>query len=141
MSACLPGLGQIYNKKYWWIKVPVIYAGFGGLAYGFAWNQKYYKEYRNSLRYRYDNNPATTDSLLRYTDDDLVTLKNYYQRYRDLCVIGMAALYTLQILDAVVYAHLNTFDVSDNLSLRVNPALYPSRNGVVGMIGLRLSYR
>lgn len=139
MSACLPGLGQIYNKKWW--KAPIIYAGFTGLAFGFSFNEKYFKEYRNSLRYRYDNDPTTIDTLSRYSDNDIVTLKNYYQRYRDLCVIGMAALYTLQILDAAVDAHLKTFDVSDNLSMRISPAIYPGRNGVVGMIGFRFYYR
>ncbi len=139
MSACLPGLGQIYNKKWW--KTPIIYAGFGGLVYGFSFNNKYYTEYRNSLRYRYDNNAATIDSLSRYTDNDLVTLKNYYQKHRDLCVIGMAALYTLQVLDAAVDAHLATFDVSDNLSMQISPSIYQEKSGVVGMIGLRFYYR
>lgn len=139
MSACLPGLGQVYNKKYW--KVPVIYAGFGGLLYGFTWNQNNYNEYHSALVYRYDDDPNTIDSLSRYTDGDLVTLKNYYQRYRDLCVIGMAALYTLQVLDATVDAHLKTFDVSDDLSLQISPSLYPSKNGMVGMIGFRFYYR
>jgi hypothetical protein len=150
LSACLPGLGQAYNRtlirpdgsrvKSLW-KIPVIYAGFGGLAYGFAWNQGFVKDYRDALRLRYDDDPATVDQFTRYTDNDLVTLKNYYQRYRDLCVIGFAALYTLQIVDAAVDAHLSTFDVSDNLSLNVHPAFYPTTNGVVGAVGFRLSFR
>lgn len=141
MSACLPGLGQVYNgrKAYW--KVPVIYAGFGGLIYGFSWNQSLFKTYRTALRLRYDNDPTTIDDYPAYSDNDLVTLKNYYQRYRDLCVIGMAALYTLQILDAVVDAHLSSFDVSDDLSLQVSPAIAPSAFGVTTMVGLRLSFR
>lgn len=144
MSACLPGLGQVYNgmhgaKSYW--KIPVIYAGFGGLGYGFAWNQSIYKDYRNSLRARYDDDTTTIDLYPNYSDDNLVTLKNYYQRYRDLCVIGMAALYTLQIVDAAVDAHLLTFDVGDNLSMNVQPMMYPTPQGPVTQIGLRLSYR
>jgi hypothetical protein len=150
LSACLPGLGQAYNRtlirpdgsrvKSLW-KIPVIYAGFGGLAYGFAWNQAFVKDYRDALRLRYDDDSTTVDQFPRYTDNDLVTLKNYYQRYRDLCIIGFAALYTLQIVDAAVDAHLSTFDVSENLSLNVRPAFYPTTTGVVGVIGLRLSYR
>ena len=124
MSACLPGLGQVYNHKYW--KVPVIYAGFGGLIYGFTWNQSLFKTYRDALRIRYDGNASTIDDFPAYSDDDLVTLKNYYQRYRDLCVIGMAALYTLQVLDAVVDAHLSSFNVSDDTSLNISPAVAPS---------------
>ena len=139
MSACLPGLGQIYNHKWW--KTPIIYAGFAGLVYGFSFNHKIYNEYRNALHYRYDDDPTTNDNFQNYSDDNLVTLKNYYQRYRDLTIIGMAALYTLQIVDATVDAHLKTFDVSDKLSLQVKPMLYPSTNGLVGMFGIRLHYR
>lgn len=150
LSACLPGLGQAYNhtiikpdgshvKSLW--KIPVIYAGFGGLAYGFAWNQGFVKDYRDALRLRYDDDSTTIDQFPRYTDNDLVTLKNYYQRYRDLCVIGFAALYTLQIVDAAVDAHLSTFDVSDNLALQVRPAFYPTRDGVTGVIGLKLYFK
>lgn len=143
MSACLPGLGQIYNRSFgahslW--KVPVIYAGFGGLTYGFIWNHSYVKDYRDALRMRYDDDPTTVDGFTRYSDDDLVTLKNYYQRYRDLCVVGAAALYTLQIIDATVDAHLATFDVSDNLSMRFSPAVFPYSQGIVSGFGVKLYY-
>lgn len=138
-SAVLPGLGQVYNRKWW--KVPIVYAGFGGLGYGFFWNQGYYKDYRNALRIRYDNNAATIDDFPQFSDDDLTTLKNYYQRYRDLCVIGMAALYTLQILDATVDAHLFYFDVSDNLSMQIHPSLFQSPKGMSGGIGIQIGFR
>lgn len=144
LSACLPGLGQAYNRRYgchslW--KIPVIYAGFGGLGIGFGFNQKLYAQYRNALRLRYDDDPSTVDDYPEYSDDDLVTLKNYYQRYRDLCVIGAAALYTLQVLDAAVDAHLSTFDMGDDLSLQVRPSLFPTQYGMTTMIGLRVSFR
>jgi hypothetical protein len=139
MSACFPGLGQIYNHKWW--KLPIIYAGFGGLGYSVWWNNRFVKEYRNALRYRYDNNAATVDTLGRYPDNDLVTLKDYYQRYRDLSFIGMAALYTLQIVDACVDAHLATFDVSDDLSLNICPRVYGTQQGMIASVGVRLYYR
>jgi hypothetical protein len=120
-SACLPGLGQVYNKKYW--KVPIIYAGFAGLGYGFYFNHREFKTYRNALRYRYDDDPATIDNFPQYNDDNLVTLKNFYQRYRDLTVVGMVALCTLNVVDAAVDAHLFTFDVSDDLSMRIQPTM------------------
>lgn len=137
-SAVLPGLGQIYNRKYW--KAPIVYAGFGGLGFGFGFNQKYYKIYRDALRLRYDDDPNTIDQFTQYSDDDLVTLKNYYQRYRDLCVIGAAALYTLQIIDAAVDAHLFYFDVSDNLSMQFQPGIFPSNKGMNCSIGIRLGF-
>jgi hypothetical protein len=139
-SACLPGLGQAYNKKYW--KIPIIYAGLGGLAYGAAWNHKYWKQYHNALLIRYDDDPATIDEFDgEYSDNDLVTLKNYYSRYRDLCIIGMAAVYTLNILDAAVDAHLFYFDVGPNLSMRIEPQIYMGSHGISGVIGMQLCWR
>jgi hypothetical protein len=139
MSALLPGLGQIYNKKYW--KVPVIYAALGGLGYGFGWNQKYFKYYKNALHFRYDNNASTIDPLPLYPDEALVTYKNYYQRYRDACVIGMAAIYTLQVLDAAVDAHLFYFDVGPDLSLQWTPRAESQVYGTSFGVGLYLGYR
>ncbi len=144
LSACLPGLGQVYNYTFgvhrlW--KLPIIYAGFGGLAYGFIWNQSYVLDYRDALRLRYDDDPLTVDQFPRYSDNDLVTLKNYYQRYRDLCVIGAAALYTLQILDATVDAHLASFDVSDNLTVKIVPGFYTCERSSITTVGLRFSFR
>lgn len=147
MSACLPGLGQAYNHfalgvRFSWIKIPIIYAGFGGLAYGFAWNQNYVAKYRDALRLRYDDDSTTIDQFYpRYTDNDLVTLKNYYQRYRDMCVIGAAALYTLQILDAAVDAHLSTFDVGDDLSMSISPHIMYTGGIRTPVIGIRFYYR
>ncbi|GAB4133080.1 MAG: hypothetical protein Fur0041_05010 [Bacteroidia bacterium] len=139
MSACLPGLGQVYNKKWW--KVPIIYAGFGALGYGFYFNHREFKIYRDALRLRYDDDPLTTDQFAQYSDDNLVTLKNYYQRFRDLSVIGMAALYTLNIVDAAVDAHLLTFDISDDLSLHVAPALFGSGQQTCSGFSARIQYR
>jgi hypothetical protein len=121
-SAVVPGAGQVYNKKYW--KVPIIYAGFAGLAYSFQFNQSRYVKYRNALKYRLDDDSSTTDDFIDiYSDDQLTTLYQYYHRYRDLTVIGGAALYLLNIVDAAVDAHLFTFNVSDDLSLNIHPTL------------------
>jgi hypothetical protein len=121
-SAVLPGSGQIYNKKYW--KVPVIYVGFAGLAYSFQFNQSRYVKYRDALKYRIDDDVSTTDDYVGiYTDEQLTTLYKYYHRYRDLTVAGGLALYLLNVVDAAVDAHLFTFNVSDDLSLNIHPAL------------------
>jgi hypothetical protein len=124
LSACLPGAGQVYNGKpgYFW-KVPVIYAGFGALTYSTVWNNQQYKIYAQALHFRYDDDSTTIDPLPRYSDNDLVTLKDYYRRFRDLSIIGIAALYTLQIVDATVDAHLYQFDkkMDGPLTLNVKP--------------------
>lgn len=122
LSTILPGAGQVYNEKYW--KLPIIYAGAAGLAYSFQFNQSRYVKYRDAYKYRIDNDATTTDNYIGiYTDDNLNTLQQYYHRYRDLTVIGFAALYALNIIDASVDAHLFTFDVSDDLSMQVEPTL------------------
>lgn len=122
LSAILPGAGQVYNKKYW--KLPIIYVGAGALAYSFQFNQSRYVKYRNAYKYRIDDDSSTMDEYIGiYSDDNLNTLQKYYHRYRDLTVIGFAALYALNIIDASVDAHLFTFDVSDDLSMKVEPTL------------------
>ncbi len=118
MSACLPGLGQIYNRKYW--KAPVIYAALGGLGYWGVTNQIKYKYYSTNLRAANDDDPNTVNSTL-YNSDQLITQKKYYQKYRDISIMLGALVYLINIIDANVDAHLRTFDISDDLSLQVNP--------------------
>ena len=119
MSAIVPGLGQVYNKKYW--KVPLIYGGFAGLGYAFYFHATKYTTYREAYIYRMDKDTTTIDNFPKYTPDNLKTLRDSYRRYRDLFVITMSVLYVLNIVDASVDAHLFTFDVNDNLSLRIQP--------------------
>ena len=140
-STALPGLGQAYNKKYW--KIPIIYAGFAGLAYSYSINQSKFKTYRNAYKYRIDSDPNTIDAYVGvYTDENLNTLQKYYHRYRDLSVIGIAALYVLNIVDASVDAHLFKFDVSDDLSMQIEPTLIntATTNIYTGGIGLKIKF-
>ncbi len=127
MSAILPGMGQAYNKKYW--KMPLIYAGFAGLAYSLYFNQTKFTTYRNAYRYRVDGDPATVDNYVRiYSDDNLFLLQKTYHRFRDLSVIGIALLYVLNVVDASVDAHMFTFDVGDDLSFSIHPTLINTTN-------------
>ncbi len=126
-SAILPGLGQAYNRKYW--KIPVIYGLGGLLTYFVVDNNKQYVNYKNAFKVRLDDNPDTVDPYVNvYSDDDLRVLKNYYRRNRDLAYIGMGVTYILNVIDAAVDAHLFYFDVSDNLTLRAEPAVSPIHN-------------
>ncbi len=119
MSACLPGLGQAYNKKYW--KMPIIYAALGGIAYWGINNQKQYKLYSNNLHAIYDDDPETNNTTI-YTDPtQLVTQKKYYRKYRDMAIMLGSLVYIINIIDANVDAHLKTFDVSDDLSMQLKP--------------------
>lgn len=118
MSAILPGLGQVYNKKAW--KVPIIYAGLGGFGYMFVTNNKEYNFYRKHLIAEYDDD-STTFNTSGYSGDQLRILKLQYRRYRDIGIIGMGLIYIFNIIDANVDGHLKTFDVSDDLSIHIDP--------------------
>jgi len=120
MSAILPGSGQVYNHKWW--KVPIIYGGFAALGYAINFNNREYNLYRDAYLLRIDNDPSTVDQFNGiYTDANLLYLQDYYHRNRDLSIIGAVILYTLNIVDADVDAHLFNFDVSPNLSLNIQP--------------------
>ncbi|MCB9186120.1 MAG: hypothetical protein H6601_05175 [Flavobacteriales bacterium] len=124
MSAALPGLGQVYNGKWW--KVPIIYGGFGGLIYSSVFNDLKCRTYRDAYLIRIDDDPNTTDQFEgRYSDANLRELVDFYQRNRDLSLIFTGVLYALNIIDASVDAHLKDFDVSDDLTLKVRPTMQP----------------
>ena len=118
MSAVLPGLGQAVNKKYW--KIPIIYAAFGGLAYMYDNNNNLYRFYRKNHIAETDDDSSTLNTTF-YTASQLQEQKRFYQKNRNFAVIGIGLVYLLNIVDANVDAHLKSFDVSDDLSLQVNP--------------------
>ena len=155
-SAALPGLGQAYNRNYW--KIPVIYAGFGGLSYGVFFYQRQFKEFRRvyndySKELKEYQDAQNTDipkpekpneNLLvfgkkGYTPESVRAGRDHYRRYRDMFVIGVGAWYLLNVLDAYVYANLFDFDVSDNLSFRINPTVIPTANARLSP-GLNISF-
>lgn len=139
MSACLPGLGQIYNRKYW--KAPVIYAALGGLGYWGVTNQIKYNYYSNNLTALHDDDANTINETL-YNSDQLVTQKRYYRKYRDYAIIAGALVYLINIIDANVDAHLKTFDVSDDLSLQVNPySNFDYNNKLQAGLSLKLKFK
>ena len=124
MSAVLPGSGQFYNKKYW--KIPVIYVGFGTLVYFISANQKQYNNYKQAYKYRVDNDPATVDNYLQYSAEGLLQAKNYYRRNLEISYIFTSVLYMLNVVDATVDAHLFDFDISNDLSLKIQPSFLNS---------------
>lgn len=126
MSACVPGLGQIYNKKYW--KVPVLYAGLGTLGYFVVTNRNYYIDFKKAYQYRTDNDPLTTDKYANTsaTPDQLKSFRDYYRHNLELSIILTAGLYIINIVDASVDAHLFNFDISDNLALNATPFIRPN---------------
>jgi TM2 domain-containing membrane protein YozV len=124
LSATLPGLGQIYNRKYW--KLPIIYAGFGTLAYFVDFNSSNYSMWRRAWLARVDGNPNTIDDFPLHSTDVLERAMNFYRRNLEITYILAAALYLLNILDASVDAHLMNFDVGEKLSLGLQPVRTPA---------------
>src|SRR5690606_32267665 len=118
-AAVLPGLGQVYNKKYW--KLPLVYGGFGAIGYGLNFYQELYKDYKNQLYYILEN--GTEESLEGFTEDQLRPAIDQARHERDFMIILMAGMYILQIIDAHVDAHLKEFDVNPNLQVKMQPLL------------------
>ena len=123
LSTILPGSGQVYNKKYW--KVPLVYAALGATAYYINYNNKNYKQYNNALIRRFDTD-STNELLTEISNDNLRILSDGFRRNRDLSFAAAAIVYFLNIIDAHVDAHLYTFNVSDDLSLNVEPTFVPA---------------
>jgi hypothetical protein len=139
MSAALPGLGQVYNKRWW--KLPIIYGGFAGLVYGIVSSDMQRTEYRDAYLKRVDNDPATVDPYeTRYSDANMKELISYYQRNRDLCIIFTVALYGLNIIDATVDGHLFSFDVSEDLSMSARPMLMQPLNAATPLGGVGIVF-
>ncbi len=115
-SALLPGLGQIYNKKYW--KLPIVYAGFGTFIYFIDRNSRYYNDLKQKI---IDPEYEMNYFQGNYTEDQLTRGMEMYKRWRDLSIIGTAGFYVLQIIDATVDAYLFDWDVGEDISLRIKP--------------------
>lgn len=133
LSALCPGLGQIYNRRYW--KLPIVVGAFVGLSYGASWNNRMYKDYSKGYRDVMDNDPDTRSYMdffpptVQESDLDKAWLqkvmknkRDYYRRYREICVIAMVGVYLINIVDAYVDATLVHFDISPDLTLDVTPA-------------------
>lgn len=123
MSAALPGLGQVYNKKYW--KVPIVYAGLGTCAYLIDFNNSQFQTYKNALIAELDGDSLTVNTS-GFSANQLDDLQDTYRRWRDLSWVCFGAVYLLNIIDANVDAHLFHFDVGEELGMSVLPYFSPS---------------
>lgn len=140
----LPGLGQAYNKKYW--KIPIVYAGFGVFYYLIRFNNQEYNQWKEAY-YFVLANPGEdlpgNEYVEKYGDDPdfLKANKDFYRRNRDLNYILAAFWYLLNVVDATVDAHLYSWEVNDDLSLRIEPEMYNGFTGYKPAGGLKLSLR
>lgn len=128
-SAIIPGLGQVYDRKYW--KVPVIYAGLGVGAYFIKFNSDKYRLYRKAYISRRDADPGNDELTELYANpDDLKQLQDEHKKYLDISVLLTGVAYMAQVIDAVVFAHLKNFDISRNISMQMKPTVLPNYVGL-----------
>ena len=134
LALVLPGAGQIYNRKFW--KLPIVYGGFLGCLYAIRWNNQMLKDYSQAYMDIMDDDPntqsynqflhlgnaITPENKERY-QDLFRRRKDFYRRYRDLSIFCLIGVYALSVIDAYVDASLSEFDISNDLSLRVQPAV------------------
>ena len=138
-STVLPGLGQGYNKKYW--KIPIIYAGFGVITYFIVTNTREYKKYQEAYTYvaSGDSSYIDNDYVYTYDEQQLLDGKNYYKRNMQLSYIIGGLWYVLNIIDASVDAHFFDYDISDDLSIRVDPVMLHRIDDYRPVSGLKLT--
>ena len=162
MAAALPGLGQVYNRKFW--KIPLVYAGFGALGYSIIRNSQNFDGYLTAYQDITDDVPET-NSYEKYTPsfdsgeidpalgadnynpqthswvkDQMLNAISYYRRYRDLSYIGVGFWYILSILEAHVDAVLADYDISPELSLSVEPVPIRTVYGTTMGVGIKVTF-
>jgi hypothetical protein len=163
----IPGMGQIYNRKYW--KLPLVYGGFMGFMYAITWNGKNYQDYwgayksimtdakaynellvnSNGADVEYEFSKAWTDFLPAADHKSAVNNVNYqnlfknrkdfFRRNRDLSIILTVGFYAICMIDAYVDAELFDFDISPDLSMRVEPVVLPQTRFSAQNIGVSCS--
>lgn len=139
-SAVLPGLGQFYNNDTW--KIPLIYSGFLTTGYLIAYNSRRYTTFRNALFAIIDNDPQTQNPYEALTETRLRSLVENYRRSLESAILFTGAWYALNIVDALVFAHLNEFDINENLSMTVQPLFnIDSNQNLMSSLNLTLRLR
>jgi len=126
-SAILPGLGQVYNKKWW--KLPIVYGSMGSAFFFLIHSQIEYVDARDTYRALTLPQPNPYVISAKYSGYDpfqVKSFRDYYRQNRDYAILATVGVYILQILDATVDAHLKNFDVSDKLSLHIRPSYHTS---------------
>ncbi len=162
MAAAFPGLGQVYNRKYW--KIPLVYAGFGALGYSIIRNSQNFDGYMEAYQDLTDDVPETV-SYEKYTSsfdsgeidpalgadnynpqthswvkDQMLNAISFYRRYRDLSYIGVGIWYIVSILDANVDAIMSDYDISPELKLSVEPVQLSTVYGTTMGLGVKVTF-
>lgn len=151
LSALFPGLGQIYNRRYW--KLPIVVGGYMGLIYATSWNNTMLEDYTRAYADIMDNDPSTKSYMdffppnvkeenldKAWLTSTLKNKKDYFRRNRDLCVICMVGVYLLAMVDAYVDASLSHFDISPDLTMDVTPAVFQDTRSRIPAVGINWAF-
>lgn len=152
LSTIFPGAGQIFNKSYW--RVPIVWGGLASTIYTIDWNNRGYQRFKTAYSLVIDYEKMSPDERLEkypngapdefrgaYSSTFLKNLKDSYRRNRDLCIILTAGVYLLNILDAHVDAHLQDYDISDDLSMNIEPYFDYTTVNTQPVYGLSMSLK
>ena len=152
LAMVFPGAGQIYNRKYW--KLPIVYGGFVGCAYALNWNNKMYKDYSQAYLDIMDDDPNTKsyedflplNSSISGQEERFKEIfrkrKDIYRRQRDLSIFAFIGVYLLSVIDAYVDAELSDFDISKDIGLKVEPAVFnDGKSTNFNSVGLQCSLK
>lgn len=139
-AAVLPGWGQVYNKKYW--KLPIVYGALAIPVIAFNYNNTWYKKTREAYEIKFTNDTARYSeidpSLLPLSTASLQLYRNEFRQGMDFSVLAFLIIWGLQVADAAVDAHLKSFNISDDLSMKIKPTVLP---GISNGVSLILTYR
>lgn len=140
LSLVCPGAGQIYNGSYW--KVPIVVAGMASMLYVIDWNQRGYDRFKTAYDLATDGDDSTVGEFPNTSEESLRSIKNAYRRNRDLAIIGTVAVYLVQVADAHIDAHMQAYDISDNLTMKIQPQITQtaSPDGLVNNLGFNMSF-
>lgn len=121
-SLLLPAGGQIYNRKYW--KIPLVLGAYGGLIYAFDFNGTQYRILKKAYEYRLDGLDSTDPDLLvnpAVPDASIRRVRDRYRKNLELTYMAAIVVHALSGIEAFVDAHLQNFDVSEDLSIQIRP--------------------
>ncbi|MDG1227746.1 MAG: DUF5683 domain-containing protein [Polaribacter sp.] len=138
-SAIFPGMGQVYNKKYW--KTPIVWGAMGTSIYYYLNNNREFKRYRTAYKLRKNNliDEFTVDGVEVISEETLERAQDQLRENRDMSLLTTVILYVLQIVEASVNAHLLQFNTDDNLSFKptfMNEPIYVE----APKVGLTIKY-
>ena len=144
-SAILPGMGQIYNKKYW--KAPIVWGALAGTTYLYIDNNSIYKRYRTAFKLRkaglqdeFTLIDTAGNTTVLISEAGLENAQKQLRENRDLALLSSVLVYVLQIVEASVNAHLLQFNTDDSLTFR--PALMPDNMNLANtVVGFHLKYK